>query len=66
MFISNLWTKAKYRIKTERILWLYALPYDPSYPAVCFDEHPCFLIGETVDALSMQSGQVHREHIEID
>lgn len=46
----------------ERILWLYALPYDPNYPVVCFDERPCFLIGETVDALSVQSGQVRKEH----
>lgn len=46
----------------EQILWLYALPYDPNYPVVCFDERPCFLIGETVEPLSMQSGQVRREH----
>ncbi len=46
----------------EQILWLYSLPYDPDYPVVCFDERPCFLIGETVDARVMQSGQVRREH----
>lgn len=46
----------------ERILWLYALPYDPLYPVVCFDERPCFLIGDTVEPLSMQSGQVRKEH----
>ncbi len=46
----------------EQILWLYALPYDPSYPIVCFDERPCFLIGETVEPRSMQTGQVRREH----
>ncbi len=36
----------------ERILWLYSLPYDPLYPVVCFDERPCFLIGDTVDAIA--------------
>jgi DDE superfamily endonuclease len=46
----------------ERLLWLYALPYDPDYPVVCFDERPCFLIGEEVDPLPMQSGQVRKEH----
>jgi transposase len=46
----------------ERILALYALPYDPAYPVVCFDERPCFLIGDKVEALAMQSGQVRKEH----
>jgi transposase len=46
----------------ERLLWLYALPYDQDYPVVCFDERPCFLIGEEVDPLPMQSGQVRKEH----
>jgi hypothetical protein len=46
----------------EHILWLYSLPHDPAYPVVCFDERPCFLIGETVEPLSMQSGQVAKEH----
>ena len=32
----------------ELILWLYLLPYDPAYPVVCFDERPCFLIGDVV------------------
>jgi transposase len=46
----------------EEILQLYALPYDPDYPVVCFDERPCFLIGEEIDPLGMQSGQVRKEH----
>jgi hypothetical protein len=46
----------------EQILWLYALPYDPLYPVVCFDERPCFLIGDIVEPLAMQSGQVRKEH----
>jgi len=46
----------------EQILWLYSLPYDPLYPIVCFDERPCFLIGEVMAPLNPQPGQVAREH----
>ncbi len=46
----------------EQILWLYGLPYDPRYPVVCYDERPCFLIGELVEPWAMQSGQVRKEH----
>lgn len=46
----------------ETILALYALPYDPDYPVICFDERPCFLIGEAVEPLALHSGQVRKEH----
>jgi DDE superfamily endonuclease len=46
----------------ERLLWLYALAYDAAYPVICFDERPCFLIGEEVEPLSMQSGKVAKQH----
>lgn len=46
----------------EQILALYALPYDPAYPVVCFDERPCFLIGEAIEPLALQSGRVRKEH----
>ena len=46
----------------ERILWLYALAYNPDYPVVCLDERPCFLIGDRVEPLAMQTGQVRKEH----
>lgn len=46
----------------EQILWLYALSYDPAYPVVCFDERPCFLIGDAVEPLALQTGRVRREH----
>jgi len=46
----------------EQILWLYALSYDPLYPVICFDERPCFLIGDVVEPLAMQCGQVRKEH----
>lgn len=46
----------------EMILWLYGQPYDPFYPVVCLDERPCFLIGDVVEPLAMQTGQVRKEH----
>jgi len=46
----------------ETILWLYALAYDPLYPVICFDERPCFLIGETMAPIAMQPGKVRKEH----
>jgi hypothetical protein len=46
----------------ERLLWLYALPYDPVYPVVCFDERLCFLIGDILAPLPMQRGHGRKEH----
>jgi hypothetical protein len=46
----------------ETLLALYKLPYDPNYPVICYDERPCFLIGETVAPLAMQSGKARKEH----
>lgn len=46
----------------EQILGLYALPYDPNYPVICFDERPCFLIGDRIEPIGMQTGQVRKEH----
>jgi hypothetical protein len=46
----------------ERLLWLYSLPHDPAYPVVCFDERPCFLIGEEVAPFNAKPGQVARKH----
>ena len=46
----------------EDILGIYALPYDPSYPVVCFDERPCFLIGDTVAPIPTQEGKVAKHH----
>jgi len=48
----------------ERLLWLYSLPLDSRFPVVCFDERPCFLIGDTVSALAMKAGRVRKEHYE--
>jgi hypothetical protein len=46
----------------EQILWLYSLAYDPDYPVVCFDERPCFLIGDKVEPIAMTEGKVRKEH----
>lgn len=46
----------------EQILGLYALPYDSNYPVICFDERPCFLIGDRIEPIVMQTGQVRKEH----
>ena len=53
---------SRFIAKMERILWLYAQPYDPLYPVLCFDERPCFLIGDAVDPIAMQTGKVRKEH----
>ena len=46
----------------ERLLSLYAQPYDAEHPVICFDERPCFLIGDQVAPLMMHSGRVRKEH----
>jgi len=46
----------------EQILELYAMPYNPLYPVVCYDERPCFLIGDKVEPLALQTGKVRKEH----
>jgi len=53
---------SRFLARMEQILWLYALTYDPLYPVICFDERPCFLIGDVVEPVAMQSGQVRKEH----
>lgn len=45
----------------EQILQFYALLYSEHYPVICFDERPCFLIGDHVVGLEMKAGQPKRE-----
>ncbi len=45
----------------EQVLALYARPHDPKRPLVCFDERPCFLIGDLVVPLPMQAKKPKRE-----
>jgi len=53
---------AKFIARMEIILRLYLLPYNPLRPIVCYDERPCFLIGNTVKGLALKPGQVAKEH----
>jgi hypothetical protein len=53
---------SRFIARMELILWLYAQPYDPRHPIVCLDERPCFLIGDVVEPIAMQTGQVRKEH----
>lgn len=53
---------AAFLARMELILRLYALPYDPDFPVVCFDERPCFLIGNKVEGLDMETGKVAKEN----
>ena len=45
----------------ERILAVYARPYNRKNPIICYDERPCFLIGELVKGLEMKVEQVRKE-----
>lgn len=46
----------------EQILQLYARPYAPSDPVLCFDERPCFLIGDKIEPQALQGGVIRKEH----
>jgi len=48
----------------ELILQLYALPYDPQYPVVCFDERPCQLLASVTPDEPMQPGKCQRQDSE--
>ncbi len=45
----------------ERVLALYAEPYDATRPVVCFDERPCVLHAEVRPALPVRPGQCARQ-----
>lgn len=46
----------------EEVLDVYNAPYDPAYPVVCYDERPCFLIGDRVEPIKAKAGQLKKEH----
>lgn len=48
--------------KMENLLALYALPLNEQYPVVCYDERPCFLIGDLVEPIPMQTAKTAKEH----
>lgn len=45
----------------ERVLALYAEPYDASRPVVCFDERPCVLHADVRDPLPMRPGSERKQ-----
>jgi transposase len=53
---------SRFIAKMEQILWLYAQSYAAAFPVVCFDERPCFLLGEVVAPLNPQPGKPAKEH----
>lgn len=53
---------ARFLARLEIILRLYCLSYDKDYPVVCFDERPCFLIGDTIEPIKMTSGKPAKEN----
>jgi transposase len=53
-----------YLWRMEDVLYQYALPYDPLRPLICFDERPCFLIGDVGSILPMSVGKAKRYHYE--
>lgn len=55
---------ATFLARLEQILALYAQPYDAAYPLVCFDERPCFLIGDTLLPRPMRKGEIAKQHYE--
>jgi len=48
----------------EDVLDLYAEPYNPAFPVVCFDERPYQLVAETRQPLPMEPGQPLRYDFE--
>ena len=57
---------AAFLARLEQILALYALPYDATVPVICFDERPCFLIGDTLSPRPMRKGEIEKQHYEYD
>jgi len=53
---------AKFLARLEIILRLYLLPYNKEFPVICFDERPCFLIGDTIEGLDMEPGKVAKQN----
>ena len=55
---------SQFLARMEKILCLYRLAYNPLRPVLCFDERPCFLIGDLVKGIPIKEGEngVAKEH----
>lgn len=51
---------SEYVANMEDVLDVYALPFDPNYPQVCFDERPVQLLEDVYEPIPAQPGQVRR------
>jgi len=51
-----------YLQRLEAVLALYAQPYAARFPVVCFDERPCFLLGDVVEGLAPQPARLAKQH----
>lgn len=45
----------------ERVLDVYARSYDSRFPLLCFDERPCFLIGDVITPVAAEPGKIAKE-----
>jgi hypothetical protein len=50
--------------RMEDVLELYAQPYDPNQPQVCFDERPVQLVADTYTPIAIKNGQPRRYDFE--
>ena len=56
-------TSAEFVAAMEHVLALYAEPYDPARPVVCFDERPCVLHADVREPLPARPGsEAKRDH----
>lgn len=46
----------------EKILGVYRLPYNRLRPVLCYDERPCFLIGDLVEGKAVKEGEIAKQH----
>ena len=52
--------RAEFVWHMEDVLDLYAEPYDPDHPVVCFDERPCQLLADVRPSEPVQPGRPAR------
>ncbi len=53
---------AEFLARMEKILWLYRLPYNRLRPVLCYDERPCFLIGDLIEGIAIKEGAIAKQH----
>jgi len=53
---------AEFLARMEKILWLYRLPYNRLRPILCYDERPCFLIGDLIEGIAIKEGAIAKQH----